>query len=172
MLNIDFTNRKTFLISFGINLVFLGCLLFFGNGIYMTERLDSFTHVIISNNSEAMNLYELTYPSIFKTTNMILYFSLALVIMGVLITIVGLSINAESSNMPSSRTSRRTSPRRRFSWRNEIKELWHMWNGLIAELFLIVASVIASSYLVMKEIPFAWAILLILAALAIKKSMN
>ena len=138
----------------------------------MTERLDAFTNVIISNNSEARSLYDQTYPNIFYTSNLIMWFSACLIFLGIVITIVGLSMNLESVSKPSTVPAQTKSTRLKFSWRSELKELWVVWNGLIAELFLIVASIIVGSYLATKGISFWWAVLLIVGALSIRKSIE
>ena len=90
MLNIDYSTPRKFLISFGVTICLLGFIIFFGAGMFMGERLDSLKGAIIENNSLVMDLYNQTYPNIFKTLTMINYFSVILVILGAICFLIGI----------------------------------------------------------------------------------
>lgn len=99
MLNIDYSNRQKFLLSMGLNLMFLGMLLFLANGVFVAQRIDSFSQAIISNNSEVRDLYDKTYPSILLSSNMALWFSVALVIVGVIFVILALLLKRQKKTV-------------------------------------------------------------------------
>jgi len=98
MLNIDYSNKRKFLMSLGITLIFFGFLLYFGTAIFVVERTENIFENWITENPEDPNVQDYNqyleeiHVTILRGAIIPMVFSGILMLVGFLLLIYGYKI--------------------------------------------------------------------------------